>query len=248
MIAGFASSSFAGIITSGTFSIGGNVYVTDASGVTIAGIGTCAVGSQCIFWSSLALATPGKADISPVTLPDGDIPVGISGNDAGNISSLINPPEIVGVFPLTEFFSFNSAGITTNLLADEIFPGMDSAAQCLNPTVASGQTCSLPGSLFQFQNNAPVPPGQATATWSFEGQTDNPLGNIDWIGNFTAQFGIPYQTVFADLATNHYVTNSYSGTITLFTSTTPEPGTLGLMIGTALMGLGVSLRRLRAKK
>jgi PEP-CTERM motif len=61
-------------------------------------------------------------------------------------------------------------------------------------------------------------------------------------GNFNSQFpGIPYQTVLSDLATNGYVSNTFSATITLMV---PEPGTMVFMLmGSALIGIAALLRR-----
>jgi hypothetical protein len=104
---------------------------------------------------------------------------------------------------------------------------------------AVGQQCTLVGSLFNFVNNPPSP-GQATATWVFGGITNTP--GVTWVGNFNSQFpGIPYQTVLSDLATNGYVSNTFSATITLMV---PEPGTMVFMLmGSALIGIAALLRR-----
>lgn len=66
-----------------------------------------------------------------------------------------------------------------------------------------------------------------------------------WAANLRAGFpdGVPYQTVFSELASQGYVSNTYSGTVTL--SNTPEPGTMMfLMTGIGLIGLGKFRRRL----
>ena len=241
---GLVQASFGGIITNGQFALGGTVYVTDNTGRSTPA-GTCASGDSCIFWQSGATATLNKADISVNGLPSGSgigqIPLAISGNDAANISNLQNPPNIVdGVgFPNQTFVTFNNGGVTTQLLIDYIAAGIYLPNACADPP-SVGQQCTTPGSLFNFVNN---PSSTSTASWVMTGVTaGNPNPQQIWIGNFTAQFSTPYQTVFANLAANGYVSDTYSGTILLENSPAPEPGAL-IMIGSGLLGLGVLLRR-----
>jgi len=232
LFAGLAQSSFGSVITTGFFDFSGTVYVTNAqAGAVVTPAGTCPAFVACIFWQDPAGTSFGKADIATDSLPNGDIPFALAGNDAANVSSESNPTEVVGGagFAPTTFMTFNNAGVTTDLLLDYIDPGVFTAAACgASPT--PGQTCTLAGSLFSFTNNAP-PPGQATAQWAFQGITNTP--NVTWAGNFTSQFplGDPYQTVFGQLSVNGYVSNTFSGTITLTTTSgTPEPASLGLMM------------------
>jgi PEP-CTERM motif len=252
LFAGLVQASFAGIVTNGSFSISGTVYVTDAAGRVTPG-GTCAVGVQCIFWQSGATTTLNKADISTSGLPSGSgvglIPTTISGNDAANISNLANPPNIVdGVgFTNQTFLTFNNGSITTALMLNYIAAGIYSPAGC-GGSPAIGQNCTTPGSLFNFVNNAGNVGPQATATWVFDGVTSgNPNPQEIWTGNFSSQFSVPFQTVLANLTTNGFVANTYSGTITLSPNPAPEPGSL-IMIGTGMIGLAVLLRRRRAAK
>ena len=201
--------------------------------------------------------TDGKVDISSTGLPSGDVPVALAGNDAANIDSLMNPPDIVGTFPAAPFMSFNNASVTTTLMINTIFPGVDSPADCLVAS-ASGQTCTLPGSFVNFENNPPPTPAgtpcgaqcQATATFSFQGVTSgNANPQSTWTGNFTSQFplGDSYQTILGELATKGYVTNTFSGTISLTpttVSTVPEPTTMALIgTGAALLWLGKFRRK-----
>lgn len=247
---GLVPSSFASIITHGTFSFVGTVYVTNTTGASpiVTPGGTCpAGGNACIFWQDFNSDPGSFIDISSSGLPSGDIPASIHGGSAGVISPLTNPPEIVDGMGFTPelFLSFLNGGVTTKLNIDYIAPGLYNSSQCGNPTPAVGQQCTTPGSLFNFVNNAGLNGPQATATWVFDGNTSD--SSSVWTGNFTSQFGVPYQTVFAELATNGYATDTFSGVITL--SLTPEPGTLGfIMIGCGLIGLGVGLRRLRTAK
>jgi hypothetical protein len=243
--------SFGATITSGFFSISGTIYVTNFTTAAVTTpAGTCpasTTGSECIFWQDSAGTTDSKTDISASGLPNGNIPASIAGNDAATIDSLINPPAGVGTFPAEAFMSSFLGGVTTELFITTIEAGIYSSTECTSPP-AVGQTCTLAGSLFNFVNNPPSP-GQATATWVFAGTTDTP--GVTWIGNFTAQFpgSTPYQTVLSELATNGYVSNTFSATITLTPPITiPEPGTMSLMmIGTGLVGLASILRRRSAK-
>jgi len=250
----------ASIITSGHFDFSGTVYVTaaEATPVVISGVGTCPANDQCIFWSDPTGAAIGKVDVSNTGLPNGDIPLALAGNDAANISSLQNPPNVVdgAGFPPQTFMTFNNGGVTTALMINLIDPGIESAALCA-AAAASGQHCTLPGSLFNFVNNPPPNPVgtpcgqfgcQATATWAVEGVTSgNPGPQEAWSANFTSQFplGIPYQTVFALLQANGFVSNTFSATLTLIpNSTLPEPPPVTLMgLGLGLVVLAAGLRR-----
>jgi hypothetical protein len=255
LILGSVPCTFGSTITSGQFNFGGNIFVTNPSATPVATpAGTCPAGEACIFWQDTAGTTDGKIDISATGNTTGQA---ISGVDAANIATLMNPPDIVGAFPAVPFISFNNGGVTTTLLINTIFPGVDNSADC-GAAPLSGQTCTLPGSFVNFQNNPPPSPAgtpcgtgcQATATFSFQGVTSgNPNPQEIWTGNFTSQFplGSSYQAVIAGLATNGFAFNTFSGTISLAPApTVSEPGPLS-MIGTGLIGIAVLLRRRLAK-
>jgi len=251
----------ASTISHGHFDIAGTLFVTDfRTTAVVTPAGTCpasAGGMACIFWQDPTGNNIGKIDISNSGLPNGDIPAAISGNDAANISSLSTPPENVGGAGFTNslFMTFNNAGITTQLMLNFIDPGIYSAAACAAAPV-SGQQCTLPGSLFNLANTPPPSPGtpcgagcQATATWVFEGVTaGNPSFQSEWTGNFTSQFpfGSNYQSIFAQLQSQGFVSNTFSATITL--TAVPEPGTIVVMIGAGLVGLSLLLRRRHTAK
>lgn len=249
LFVGMVQTSFGSFITDGHFDISGTFYVTNAGAApVVTPAGTCSSAVACIFWQDPTgtIAGNGRVDISASGLPNGDIPVALAGNDAANLPSFNNPPEVVGGvgFANTLFMTFNNAGVTTQLMLNFIDPGIYGSAQCsLAP--APGQQCTPPGSLFNFVNNPPSP-GQATASWVFEGVTaGNPGAQEHWVGNFTSQFplGTPYQTVLSQLAANGFVSNTFSATITLVAApAVPEPGTLVLMI-TGLIGFSAFLRR-----
>jgi hypothetical protein len=240
---GFAQASLGTTITTGSFDISGTFYVTlsEATPVITPG-GSCPANVSCIFWQDGSGMHNGEVDISTSGLPNGDIPLAIAGNDAANISNLMNPPEVVGsAFSPTAFMTFNNDAVTTELLLNYIFPGIYSSSNC-GAAPAVGQDCTPFGSLFNFVNNPP-PTGQATASWVFSGVTDTP--GVTWTGNFTSQFpaNTPFQTVLGELASNGYVDNTFSATITLSAATaTPEPSTLALF-GGGLLGMAGFIRR-----
>jgi hypothetical protein len=237
-----ATASFASMITNGTFSIAGTIFVTGPGGVTTPA-GVCPAGFQCIFFQDTGTpAVNGKVDISPLGLPNGDIPLGIAGNDAGNISSLINPPDIVdaGGFPPVPFLSFANGGVSTVLEINFIPAGINGSAGCGASPPAAGQVCTPAGSLFNLQNLTAT---SSTASWKFQGVTnDNPL--VVWNGTFSSQFNnLPFQTVLAALTTNGFASNTFAGQITL--TVIPEPETLSfLLLGGGMIAGATLLRRI----
>jgi len=246
LLIGSVQSSFGVQITNGTFTIVGNVYVTDTSGLAVLPAGlSCPAGTACILWQDNSGLPAGDnfADISGGGLPNGDIPLALAmpSVDAANMFTLKNPTEIVGApgFLDTLFMSFNTDSITTKLFVNFIQPGIYTPAGC----GAGGTQCTPPGSLFSFANN---PNSTSSATWVLSGDTgaSNVGSESLFKAIFTSQFSVPYQTVLANLAANHFATDTYSASVTL--STIPEPESL-LMIGTGLMGLAALLRRRRAK-
>jgi len=244
LFSALAMTASAAMITKGTFNVDGEIYVTGlvtGANVVIPGVGTCLVGEACIFWQDNSLPPNNdKLDITAAGLPNGDIPAAIAGTDAANVANLFNPPAVVGAsFPPEFFMSFNNAGITTQLLINFIAAGIDGSAGCSASPAAAGQVCTPPGSLFNLQNLSAT---SSTAGWSLSGIT-NDSTLTRWTGTFTSQFNtMSFQQVLGDLATNGFVQNSFSGSITL--TQVPEPGPITAVgMGLMLILCSVGLRR-----
>jgi hypothetical protein len=249
LFAGLAQSSFAGIITSGSFDVGGQIFVTGTGGVTIAGVGTCPVGNACIFWEDTqTVPVLNKVNISNAL---GGVPTTMNGTDAATITNMVSPPETVGPPPFAPslFLSAFLGGITTQLDLTFINPGVDGNTAACNPAsvAAGGQVCTPTGSLFNLQN---LDATSSTVGWKVSGVTSDSTSL--WTGTFTSQFNNQtLQQILGTLATTGFVTNSFSGNISLTPPAppptgTPEPASV-FMIGTGLLGLAAFLRRRTAK-
>jgi hypothetical protein len=245
-------SSQATTISNGVFDFSGTIYVTiaEATPVVTAG-GTCPANQSCIFWADSSGNNPsgdsgtlgGMVDISTAGLPNGDIPTAIAGNDAANISTLVNLPDVVGSGGFTPevFMSFNNDAITTTLSIDNIASGVFPTSGCTSTPPAAGQLCTPAGSPFSFLNTSN---SSSSATYLFSGVTN---AGGTWTADFTSPFATEsFQQVLAALATNGYFDDTFSAQLTLTTpvAATPEPGTLTAMIaGIALIGLVAARRR-----
>jgi len=214
---------------SGSFDIAGTVIVTNT---TIDWLGI--VGPPFI---------PDKATIGAVSGSFG----GLAGTQV-TIRDLNNGTEPVGTFPAQPFVTFDAGPGLGTLLINDVFAGIYSPAGCIAAPPAVGQNCTPPvpgGSPINFVNNPPAPPGgpQATATFAFSGITSD---GGTWVANFTSQFGVPFQTVLAQLAATGSVSNTYSATFTVTAAPVPEPGTfLPLFLGLGLVALFYSRRKAR---
>jgi hypothetical protein len=234
-----ATASSASMITSGSFSVAGTSFVTGPGGVTVPA-GTCQPGVQCIFFQdTLTPAINDKIDIALVGLPNGDTPLAVAGNNAANVVNLMNPLDTVGgIFPAAPFMSFNNAGVTAVREIDFIPAGVNGAAGCSASPPAAAQVCTPVGLPFNLQNLSAT---SSTVAWRVQGITSDSTST--WTGTLTAQFNtLPYQTVLSDLAANGFVSNTFSGQITL---TTREAGTLSLLfVGSGMIICAMLLRRL----
>lgn len=164
----------------------------------------------------------------------------------GLITNIDNPPYVVNVVTATpDFVTFDVApNISITLL--ELFGGTNSSVQCGATPPAPGQSCTPPNSPYNLGN---VQGGGSTASFVVLGNEVDSLTHtsVSIVGTFTAQFGIPFQTLLADVtAPNGSISTSYSAT---FTTQAPEPGTAAtLALGAfGLAGL-ISFQRRRSEK
>jgi hypothetical protein len=202
--------------------------------------GTITVTPTVIDWNS---------DISPFLAQMFSLSAGagsFSGENGQNTADdLTTAAEPVGVlFASAPFISFDVAPGLPSLLIDFVSPGTGGAAGCSLPTPAVGQTCTPAnppnGSPFTFINDNPPTAIQSSAQWVFTGVTSD--GASDWIGDFTAQFSEPYQTVLANYASTGSLTASFSGVVDV--TPIPEPASF-VMLG---LGLGAVLATRRYKR
>ncbi len=226
-------------LLNGSFNITGNITVSNF------GFNGCTAAGGCITWTNPPATLPDLADISG---PTGVFNVpGFAGAGKAIVNTLTNPPDIVNgpILPQPQvymsFVDINPPFGGNNLNLTFIPLGIYFPGGCsTNPLLAAvGQTCTTPGSLFNFVNNPGLTTPQATATWVFQGVATD---GSTWQGNFTSQFPFSFQQVLLNLQNNGSVTNSYSATISA--STVPEPGPITLSAcGLGLLLFSAGLRR-----
>jgi hypothetical protein len=238
MFAGSLSVSFAGGPISGTFTIDGSVSVT-ATGITWTSntdIADQATISSLGLSGSFAGLDNDTVGINNLTDMPGDQPVGVS-------------------FANFDFIDFPAALAYPSLDADMIALGSGNPSNCsTNAALASaGQTCTLTstttpaepgGSPFTFLNTLNGSSCcNSSATWDISGVTSD--GQSTWSGIFTSEFDAPFQTVLSDFAQNGFVSDSFSGAMTVNIeqiSAVPEPADF-LMMGSGLAVLFLGLWR-----
>lgn len=228
-VAGLMTANVSASTILGTFSLSGDIIVN---------------GTSTISWTD-PNNNANKLTISNST----GAYAGLDGQDA-TVETLNSSNEPTGNpgFPDMLFVMFPNG--LPSLYINVIYPGVDGSTDC-GLTPAPGQTCTPPlpsgVSPFNFQNNPPPSSPQATATFAFGGDEGPGRTNITWIGNFTSQFNVPFQTVLAELGPNQNgtVTNSVSGAFTVMGPTaTPETSTwslCGLGLGLVLLARSRSL-------
>jgi hypothetical protein len=187
--------------------------------------------------------TAGSFDITPSTGTFSTL-----NGETGLIKNIDNPPYATGaIFATPGFMTFTLApNITFTLL--ELAPGTDTSTQCfLAP--APGQNCTpnVPNMAPYNLNNTAG--GGSTASFVVFGTEVDSLTNtsVAVVGNFTAQFGTPYQTLLTTVNGGGTITTSYSASFT--TVATPEPGT-GVTLALGAFGLAglIGFHRRRTEK
>jgi hypothetical protein len=194
---------------------------------------------------------PILADKTPISGATGSFTT-LNGTNA-TIRDLNKVQEPVGGsgFPAQLFISFDAGPLLPTLNINNIFDGFYGPGGCLATPPAPGQTCTpdppITPSLspFNFVNNPGTNGPQATVSFAFSGVTSDGLSTFN--ANFTSQFNVPFQTVLSQLGSQGFVSNTYSGTVTVTPlTTTPEPGSTVLMsIGLGLVLVSLQLRRRR---
>jgi hypothetical protein len=217
----------------GTFNFGGSLTAT----------------ATTITWSSDT--TPSAANVAVV----GGTPTGsfaghlVSGTQIGiqNLNSATEPANSTTFAPPLPFISFAASTGLPALMINRVFHGINGSAGCTASPAAVGQMCTVagpPSSPFNFVNNNGGLNGgpAATATFAMSGVSAD--GSSVWSANFTAQFNVSFQAVFANLASAHSVSNTFSATLIAAPAGVPEPGSMVLMgFGLGLVVLSAGLRR-----
>jgi PEP-CTERM motif len=234
LLTGILSANLNAIPLSGMFNIGGIITVTQAGLIT---------------WTTQD--PPITADKTPISGGNGSFTT-LNGTNATirDLNKITEPVGGAGFAPQL-FISFDSGPTLPTLNINNIFQGFFGPAGCLAPTPAAGQTCTpdppVTSSLspFNFTNGSGTNGPQAGVQFSFSGVTSDGLSTFN--ANFTSQFNVPFQTVLSQLGSQGFVSNTYSGTVTVTPlTTTPEPGSTVLMsIGLGLVLVSLQLRRRR---
>jgi hypothetical protein len=206
--------------------------------------GNIAVTGSTIDFSLTTTNTPQEANVGSQGSLTGTFAADNLGGTVITMTDLNNGPEPVNT-PISDpdFISFLSApaGFPTFTLTF-IYPGSGGLAGCPPPPLmtAPPQTCTVPGSPFTLTNNFG---GTSTGSFVFAGTTTD---GGTWVGDFSANFTVPYQTELAVLAAGGTVNDTFSGTVFVTPATTTPEANPGIMLasGLVLVLLSLGSRRL----
>jgi len=195
---------------------------------------------------SLALSGTQIDFTPPVGVGVGNFVVGVATQSfaplfltAGQILDLDTSVTPVGTPVSVPGFMTFQADPQTSFQLTGIAPGIFSSAAC-GAAPAVGQTCTLPGSAFEFTNTG----GGTTLSFSVIGNVLNGADVTPFTGLFTAQVaGASYQSLLATLANDGTVEATFSAD---FVAVIPEPGTAMLVAAGSLVGGVAARRRVRA--
>ncbi|MBI1895826.1 MAG: PEP-CTERM sorting domain-containing protein [Acidobacteria bacterium] len=175
----------------------------------------------------------------------------------GLIHSLNQATEPINEPFLLLNFMFFAADPDIALHLTFIPTGVSGQADCF-AAPATGQTCTpvIPAlvtaanplglSPFNLQN-LPGAPLSSTASFAVAGIAERiSTGELsNFVGRFSASFGVPYQNLLLQLGAGETITSPYEATFEV--TVIPEPGTTMLMLGGLLVFAG-SIARRRVRK
>lgn len=211
----------------GSFSIGGSIVVSETmiswlDDVNVSDKYVVGPPSPTNTWATMPLGSEGDEQTLDLTSQ----PVG-------------------GTFPAFTFpnwMDFPGPGpqSTITITLEYIFAGTQGTAEC-GLAAAPNQTCTpLAGNLkpgpFNLSNSASGT--TSSATFTFEGIAHDNSGTFSdskIIGQYSADFTTPYQSVLTQLAAHGSVTNTYAATWVTVAGPVPEPSTL------SFLGIGCGL-------
>jgi hypothetical protein len=148
---------------------------------------------------------------------------------------------------LPSFITF-AAAPNIRLDLTSVDPGTFTSTDCF-AAPAGGQTCT-PGAPFPQPNPFNLSNGSSTlsvAAITFHGNAVNTTTGetSNFIGVFSSQFTVPYQTLLSQVAAGGSISTSYSASITATTGPPPqipEPATM-ILLGSGLIGIFVIGRK-----